>query len=178
MANSVLTQGTEVYVLAPTEADPTVYEVLYVDCPTAFDPGADSADQIETTCLNATSRSYMPGLVTPAEATLTINADPQSASHVRLYNLQKIPLKWAIGWSDGTGIAPTAKAPTGDEEWDFDLPATRTWYTFEGFIQTFPFSFETNSVVTSAISIQRSGDSLWIPKSDFSTPTPTPTPTP
>lgn len=164
MSASVLTQGTEIYVLAPTEADPTVYEVLYVDCPTSFDPGADSTDEIETTCLNATARSYMPGLVTPAEATLNINADPQSASHVRLYNLQKETMRWAIGWSDGTGIAPTVKAPVGTEPYDFDLPSSRTWYVFDGFIKNFPFTFETNSVVQSAITIQRSGEAKWYPK--------------
>lgn len=164
MSESVLTQGTEVYVLAPTEADPNQYEVLYVDCPISFDPGADSADQIETTCLNATARTYMPGLVTPATATLTINADPQSASHVRLYNLQKVPLKWAIGWSDDTGTPPTVKTPVGDEAYDFDLPTSRTWYCFDGFIQTFPFTFETNSIVQSQISIQRSGQATWHPR--------------
>lgn len=165
MSEAVLTQGTEIYILAPTVADQTQYEVLYVECPVSFDPGQDSTEQIAINCLNETAQRYRPGVTTPATATLTINADPQADSHVRMYKLQKKTLKWAIGWSDGTGIAPTAVAPvTADDEWEFDLPTDRTWYTFDGFIQNFPFNFETNSVVTSQLSIQRSGQALWIPK--------------
>ena len=37
----------------------------------------------------------------------------------RFFNLQRVTLKWALGWSDGAGIAPTVKAPVGDEGYDF-----------------------------------------------------------
>ena len=102
----------------------------------------------------------MPGLETPAEAKLSINADPQEATHVRLYALRKVPLKWAVGWSDGEA-PPTLSAPDGN---DFTLPTGRSWFTFDGYIKTFPFSFEGNNVVKTAITIKRSGESKWVRK--------------
>lgn len=237
---SMLTQGTQVYVLAPTVADPAVFEILNVECATAFNPGGSPAEQIEDTCLEETNaRSYLRGLRTPGQASLTINADPRNASHVRLHQLSEsssnTPLKWAIGWSDGVGIAPAKAAPgvatatvlaggvgystapaltfsggggtgmtgtatvsggtvtginitaqgtgytsaptiafggpgTGASakvNWPapgFTLPATRTWFTFQGYVSDFPFDFAGNAVVSTAVAIQRSGGSAWVPK--------------
>ena len=160
---SILTQGTQVYVLAPTAADPAVFEVLAIECVTAFSPGGSPADQIEDTCLEETNaRSYLRGLRTPGSASLTINADPRNASHLRLLQLSEsedqTPLKWAIGWSDGVDIEPTML--TGD----FVLPATRTWFTFQGYVSDFPFDFAANTVVTTAAAIQRSGSAVWVAK--------------
>src|SRR5690625_2712447 len=109
---AILTQGTQVYVLAPTAADPETFEVLEIECATAFTPGGNPADQIETTCLSDTVRSYLRGLRTPGQASLTINADPRNDSHIRLHELSEDDsiedLAWAVGWSDGTGIDPSA----------------------------------------------------------------------
>ena len=162
---SMLTQGTQVYALVPTVADPAVFEILNVECATAFNPGGSPAEQIEDTCLEETNaRSYLRGLRTPGQASLTINADPRNASHVRLHRLSEsddvTPIKWAIGWSDGVGVPPTL-AVGGT---DFTLPATRTWFTFQGYVSDFPFDFAGNAVVSTAVAIQRSGGSAWVPK--------------
>lgn len=161
---AILTQGTQVYVLAPTAADPEVFEVLEIECATAFTPGGNPADQIETTCLSDTVRSYLRGLRTPGQASLSINADPRNESHVRLHELSEDDtiedLAWAVGWSDGTGIAPTLTVD-GD---DWELPEGRTWFTFRGYVSDFPFDFAANTVVTTAATIQRSGGSAWIRK--------------
>lgn len=155
---AVLSQGTNVYFL-----DPTDDSIVTVDCATSFSPGGNPAEQIETTCLEETSRSYLPGLRTPGQASLEINADPENDSHVRMHELAETDpppvLRWAVGWSDGTD-EPTFDA----EEGDFDLPETRTWFVFEGYISDFPFDFTQNAVVTSSVSIQRSGGSQWIKK--------------
>ena len=162
---SILTQGTQVYVLAPSDTTPGLMEVLEIDCPTAFEPGSDSTDNIDITCLSETkAHQQRSGLDSPGSASLTVNSDPSVASHVKLYNLSiarpRPVLKFAVGWSDGTDIPPTLNS-VGD---DFQLPPTRTWYVFEGEITSFPFSFATNSVVSSAVSILRSGQAHWIPK--------------
>ncbi|MNT93817.1 hypothetical protein D3C72_2353800 [compost metagenome] len=47
---------------------------------------------------------------------------------------------------------------------DFELPTTRTWFVFQGYVADFPFDFAANSVVSTAVSIQRSGGSAWIKK--------------
>jgi hypothetical protein len=154
---SILTQGTQVYAIDPDSRD-----LITVECATAFNPGGNPADQLEDTCLENFERTYKPGLRTPGQATLSINADPANASHLRLYELSTDnpppTVKWAIGWSDGT--AP----PTVDSNGNFNLPTTRTWFTFEGYVSDFPFDFQLNSIVASDITIQRSGASSWVKK--------------
>ena len=156
---SVLAQGTHVYFIDPNDGTP---QVVQVECATSFSPGGNPADQIEDTCLEDFERSYKPGLRTPGQASLGLNSDPANSSHVTLHELSQMnpspTVKWAIGFSDGTD-APTLGV--GD---DFDLPETRTWFTFEGYVSDFPFDFSQNSLVTSEVSIQRSGGSTWIPK--------------
>lgn len=158
---SVLAQGTHIYFIDPSY-DSNGAGVRVVECATTFSPGGNPADQIEDTCLEDTTRSYRPGLRTPGQATLGLNADPSNASHVRLHALGETDpspvLSWAVGWSDGTA------APTIDSQGDFVLPTTRTWYTFQGYVADFPFDFAQNTVVTSQVSIQRSGGSAWIKK--------------
>lgn len=154
---AILTQGTKVYFIDP--ADDSVNQV---ECATAFNPGGSPADQIETTCLESGEREYLRGLRTPGAATLTINADPRNASHVRLHELSEDDtvetIEWVVGWSDGT------EDPTVDVDGSWVLPATRTWFVFDGYIADFPFDFQLNSVVTTDISIQRSGGSQWVRK--------------
>jgi len=112
---SILSQGTQIYALVPTAASPGLFEILEIECATAFSPGGNPADQIETTCLSETVRSYMRGLRTPGQASLTLNADPRNPSHVRLHQLSEDDsienVKWAVGWSDGKGIDPTVETP-------------------------------------------------------------------
>lgn len=158
---SVLTQGTHIFFIDP-EFDSNGPGVRAVQCATTFSPGGNPADQIEDTCLEATTRSYKPGLRTPGQATLGLNADPENESHVRLHELSETDpsptLKWAVGWADGTS------APTVDSSGDFDLPTDRTWFIFEGYVSDFPFDFAANTVVTTQATIQRSGGSAWIRK--------------
>ncbi|WP_445621342.1 phage tail tube protein [Kushneria sp. Sum13] len=155
---AVLAQGTNVYFL-----DPETKQVVTVECATSFNPAGAPADQIETTCLEDQDRTYKRGLRTPGQASLGVNADPQYASHIRLHELSESrtieDVKWAVGWSDGTA-APAVNA----EGTDFELPDTRTWFVFEGYVSDFPFDFQSNSVVATAATIQRSGGSAWIPK--------------
>ncbi len=158
---SVLTQGTQIFFIDP-EFDSSGAGVREVECATTFTPGGNPADQIEDTCLSATTRSYKPGLRTPGQATLGLNADPENESHVRLHELSETDpsptLKWAVGWADGTDV------PTLDSNGDFELPTTRTWFIFEGYVSDFPFDFAANTVVTTQATIQRSGGSAWVRK--------------
>ena len=232
------TAGTDAFILVASKTNPGECEVIDLGCVTSIDPGADSSDQIETTCLRDKTRRYAAGLTTPGQGSINLNADPQSASHLELFELSKTKdiIKFAIGWSDGTskptatqsgGIveidvttpgtgyttAPTVQitggggtgatatatvsggaitgvtitspgsgytstptvaftgAGTGGaataivaESCDFNVPTDRTWNTFDGYVSGFPFNFALNSVVQSAVSIQRSGEAFWFPK--------------
>jgi len=157
---SVLSQGTHIYLINPLASGGP--EVVQIECATTFSPGGNPADQIEDTCLEDSTRSYRLGLRTPGTATMGINADPTNESHLLLHELSETDpsptVQWAVGWSDGTGV------PTLDSNGDFDLPTTRTWFVFEGYVADFPFDFAQNTVVTTEVSIQRSGGSSWIPK--------------
>ncbi len=161
---SILTQGTQIYALVPPASGTGPLTVMEVECATAFNPGGAPADQIEDTCLSSKERTYKKGLRTPGQASLTVNADPNNASHIRLHQLSEddgdTTIKWVVGWSDGTA-EPTV-SEDGD---DFDLPGTRTWYAFQGYVSDFPFDFAANAVVSTAATIQRSGGSAWIRKS-------------
>lgn len=144
-----LTQGTDLYFV-----DPTGFVVTEVACATSITGISAARDQIETTCLDGTSRTYEAGMPTPGQVSATINFDPSNASHVRLHELFVAGTKvnWAIGWSDGTA------APTVDSNGEFTapLPTTRTYITWNGFLSDLPFDFALNSVVTSNMTIQLS----------------------
>ncbi|NBF13091.1 phage tail tube protein [Pseudomonas sp. Fl4BN1] len=161
---SILSQGTQVYALVPPLTGTGPMTVMEVECATSFDPGGSPAEQIEDTCLSDQERTYKKGLRTPGQASLGLNADPNNASHIRLHQLSETDgdttIKWVVGWSDGKGIEPTV-SKEGD---DFVLAKTRTWFTFEGYVADFPFTFAQNAVVASTVSIQRSGGSAWIRK--------------
>jgi hypothetical protein len=141
------TQGTQLYFI-----DPDTFAVTTVGCVTALTGLTAARDQIETTCLDSTARTYVAGMATPGAAQFTINFDPTDDSHVRLHELyvEGTDLDFALGWSDGTA------APTSDST-AFTTPTTRTWILFSGFISDLPFDFALNTVVTSNVSVQVSG---------------------
>ena len=161
---SILTQGTQVYALVPPANGTGANTILEIEGLTTFNPGGTPADQIETTTLKDKARTYKKGLRTPGNASGTVQADPNIPGHVRLAQLAAADgdttLKWAIGFSDGTS-EPTVAT----DGIDFELPDDRTWFTFDGYVSDFPFDFATNTVVTTALAIQRTGAGAWQPKS-------------
>lgn len=150
------TQGTDLYVI-----DPADDSIINVGCVTSIDGIDTTVEQVETTCLSEQARSYIAGLATPGTATFGINTDPEDESHVRLHQLKVAgtTLQWAIGWSESPGTAPTGVNSAGN----FVLPDARSWLTFEGFMNSYPFSFAQNSVVQSTVGIQVSGEPVLIP---------------
>lgn len=154
---AVPTKGTSLFFI-----DPDTCAVVEVGCITSFDGLDVPIDQVETTCLQDLVRSYMSGLGTPGTATFGINFDPQDPSHLRLQEIKAAgspTMFWAIAWGDGTA-QPVAGSPC-----DFDtFPTSRTFIEFEGFINSFSFSFALNAAVASTVGIQVSGDPTIHPK--------------
>lgn len=149
------TKGMQLFYIDP--ADNSVGRVTGL---TNFNPGGAPADQIEVTDLDELeTKNYEKGLRTPGQATGTVLADPTVAVHIRLHAMVEDGtignVQWAVGWGDGT------TAPTADSNGNFNLPTTRTWYTFEGYVSDFPFDFQLNTVVNTALTIQRSGGGTW-----------------
>lgn len=151
MAKSTI--GTDLFLI-----DPDTGAVLDVGCVTSIDGLDVPVEQLETTCLSDTVRTYIAGLATPGTLTFGINTDTEEPAHIRIHQIYKSRkvTKFAIGFNESTAQPTGTTNSNGD--YDFVLPATRGWIVFEGFLSSFPFSFALNSVVTSSISVQLSGD--------------------
>lgn len=146
---AIKTQGTHLYII-----DPDDESVIEIECVLNIDGIDNTNEQLETTCLGDLARTYVSGLSTPGQASFSINTDTGKSSHIRLHQLKKAGtnLLWALGWSDGTAPA------TADSGGTFDLPTSRSWIRFEGFMTNFPFSFAQNALVNSSLSVQISGE--------------------
>lgn len=152
---SIKTQGTKLYAV-----DPDSETLIEVGCVTSIDGIDTTNEQIETTCLDDTARTYVSGLATPGNATFGVNFDPDDATHIRMHELKIAGtiLEWVVGFSDGI-IDPEI-----DSGGTWDLSGTRSWIRFQGFMTSFPFSFAENAVVQSTIGIQISGEPGLFPK--------------
>jgi hypothetical protein len=153
---AVKTQGSDLYF-----ADPADNAIVKVGCVTQVSGINAARDQIEVTCLDSAARMYVAGLGAPGTATFTINFDPQDNSHIRVHELYVAgdSISWALGWGDGTA------EPEGTSDGEIIPDNSRSWITFKGYIQDFPFDVALNSVVQSNVSIQVSDFPTVIPAS-------------
>jgi isochorismate synthase EntC len=151
------TQGTELYLINPNGD-----VVVAVGCVTSIDGLDASRDQIETTCLESEDRTYEAGMKTHSAFTFGLNFDPADSSHTVVEELFQsgVEVAFAIGLSDGTAD-PTVDS-TGSE---FDLPNTRTFVAFRGYVSSFPLSMPLNDVIRSTVGVQPTGPRLIARKS-------------
>lgn len=155
------TAGVTLWFLDPDNA----CEAVQVGCPTQIGGLDSTIEQIETTCLESPARTYEAGLATPGTATFTLNLDPQDDSHVRLLELKKAgkTLQWAIGFPESQAVPTGAVGSGTDDDCEWTLPTSRTWVTFEGFVNSYAFDFSLNAVISATVGIQVSGDPDMIP---------------
>lgn len=66
-----------------------------------------------------------------------------------------------ITGAPGSGATATSVL---EDHADFVIPNTRTFLLFDGFMNSYPFSFAQNAVVTSTVGIQVSGEPTLVPK--------------
>lgn len=170
---AVKTQGSQLFGLFPSLTTPGQFEVLQIECINNFNGGGNPADNIVVECLDKTTRESMKGMRSPTQATFTIDADGRNDSHIRLHQSAESDaeeyemMRWALGWSDGPKDAQgnaTALPTLNSEGDDFELPTSRTWFLFDGYVGDFPFDFAINTTVKTAVTIQRSGPGAWIRK--------------
>lgn len=163
--SKILPQGTELFVLAPSEDTPGDFDLLKVPFLVSVDFGEDSRDEHEDTDLDEQdSRTFMAGLNNPGTTTFVVRIDPSSPVHTRLdaLNGSQVRMNWVLGWSDGKA-PPTEKSSA---KGSFELPETRSWNKFSGHITGFNFSgFEAGGgPVQGSISIKRSSRTIWVVK--------------
>ena len=148
---SVKTQGTKLWFI--DTATTSTNDFVELACPTGISGLGGAADQIDTTCLNATEdRTFVRGLGNPGQVSVPFVLDPAAASHQSLFDLKAAgtTIPWLVGLSDGTA-APTV---TADE---FVAPSARTCFGFDAFISDVTIDIATNEVVRGTLTLQRSG---------------------
>lgn len=155
---AIKTQGTNLYTIDPEDGS-----LLAVGCVTSIDGIDTTNEDIETTCLEDTARTYLSGLSSPGTASFGINVDTADASHVRLHQLKVAgtTLPWAVGWSQ-SATPPTTEQNSADV-WVFVLPTDRSFIEFDGYMNSYPFSFAQNGVVQSTVGVRISGEPVLIP---------------
>jgi Phage tail tube, TTP, lambda-like len=147
---SVKTQGTELFFADSTATTPAMVKLT---CPTGISGLGGAADQIDITCLDATTdRAFTRGLGNPGQVSVPFIMKPTDASHQRLFVLKETgdTLNWMICLSDGsadpTYAAGSLTAPTG-----------RTSIAFSAYIADVALDIATNEVVRGTLTLQRSG---------------------
>lgn len=147
---AVKTKGTELWLV---RNDSTGYSVVKIGCPTGISGLGGGKSQIETTCLDSEEQEFVAGFAQPGAVTVNLDFDPTKISHTELwaYSESGESLSWAIGFSDGTAV------PTVDSLGTLTFPSTRTYVEFTGYVSDLPLDFALNTVIKSAMQIQRSG---------------------
>lgn len=151
--STVKTQGTKLYFVDTVTS--SVGAIVELACPTGITGLGGAADQIETTCLNATTdRTYVRGLGNPGQVSVPFNLIPTDASHQVLFDLKEAGTvtSWLACLSDGT-TAPTAL----DSNDRITPPAGRTSFGFDAYIADINIDIATNEIVRGTLTLQRSG---------------------
>lgn len=153
---SIKSQGTELFFVNPTNNN-----VIKLACPTGVQGLGGPADRIETTCLDATSKSYEQGLKDPQQVTVPFNFDPRQTSHQEVEEFYEsgVTTNFMIGLSDGNAV------PTADSNGDFNTLTSRSNVVFTGYVADYNIDIATNDVVKGTVIIQRSGSNSWTYKS-------------
>lgn len=148
------TQGLELYLLDTDSA-----AVLKVGNFTSLDGVGGSASDIDVTSFDdLTSRRFLVGLLDQGTASFGLNWGAGDASHVKMAGIAGGgQYKWAVGYSDGHGIAPTYDAGPPP---DFTLTSGRNWLVFTASLQQWQRNFATDDVVRIAATLRISGDIL------------------
>lgn len=162
------TQGTDAWVVDESATTPGEFELVKIVGALNFKPGTDSKERIEITPLDEEySKKYMAGggLSDTGQSTFDLNADPEEASHGRLYDLEISGKErtFIVGWAGkdkgkAKSIVPTVDAATGA----VTLPPGRSWNKFTGYVDSFPMDLDANNVVKTTVTVQRSTKVEWI----------------
>lgn len=157
---SIKSQGTKIYFVdsITTPATPVVARLI---CPSSVSGvGGGAADQIDVTCLDATTeREFVSGLASPSAVSVPYNFDPRLVSHQLLNKLKASgdKIEWIICLSDGT-TEPTLTSGV------LTAPTARTSVKFTAYVSENTIELAQNEVVKGTLTLQRSGAEAWVYK--------------
>ena len=143
----IRTQGTELFFVYSSA-------VVKLACPTGITGLGGPADQIEDTCLDATTdKTFQRGLATPGQVSVPFNLIPREVSQQDLFLLKDAGtvIPWIMCLSE------SATDPTLDTDFEFVAPVDRTSFAFQGYIADVTIDVATNEIVRGTLTIQRSG---------------------
>lgn len=151
-SGTVVTQGSELFVVETASAsDPVITKFV---CPTGISGLGGPKDELETTCLDTVGdKTYVPGLGSPGDISVSFNFIPRSGSHQFLLTLKELGtvLKWIVCLSE------SGDDPTMDTDLEFVAPSTRTSFRFDAFIKDVNLDVATNTIVKGTMVLKRSG---------------------
>jgi hypothetical protein len=155
---AVRSQGTEIFFVDTLTSG--VPAVTKLTCPTGASGLGGARDQIDTSCLDNTDRTFLPGLGNPGQVSIPFALDPSAASHDVLFTLKEdgAVLNWMFCLSDGTAD------PTIDSEDDMVPPAGRSYFKFEAYISDVNIDIAGNDIVRGTLTLQRSGTVTYVSK--------------
>lgn len=146
----VLSQGTNVWI---KHGEPTAAILTKMICIKGIQLGDDTPTDIDNTCLEEEdSKTSVNGLNQPGEGSITLNTDPDNATHITLLKLadDNADVEIYIGWSDGK-VVPTLEPLTGK----VTLPEDRTWTSTTARLKAGAPTFEPDALVGHTISLKR-----------------------
>ena len=149
----VKTQGTELY-FVDASVTASAPDLVKMSCPTGVQGLGGAKDQIETTCLDATTdKEFAGGLGNPGTVSVPFNLIPRDFSHQSLFALTDsgADLKWIACLSDGT------EQPTLDSDGVIVTPTLRSSFRFTAYISDVNIDIATNEIVRGTLTLQRSG---------------------
>lgn len=154
MVTTVKTQGTELFFI--DDYSSSTDTLIKMACPTGITGLGGAADQIETTCLEATEKTYARGLGNPGQVSVPFNFAPSEVSHQLLFDLKDagVEIEWMVCMSEGN-TDPTISQGA------LVAPAGRTSAGFVGYISDVNIDIATNEIVRGTLTIQRSGGVTW-----------------
>lgn len=165
---AIKTQGTELFIIDRTT--PATPKVVKFSCPTGITGlGGGGTDEIDTTCLDATSKSFELGLSDNGELSIPfVFKGGDDASHKLVFDLAhaKSNVECVIALSDGTA-APTVG--TTDPK-DVVPPTDRTSFVFHAGVKAPQLDIAGNEVIRGTLSLRVSGSITvhWAGGSDTS----------
>ncbi|QKS24595.1 phage tail tube protein [Vreelandella titanicae] len=143
MANYLLTKGTHLYIVDSANA------VHDISCSAISGVGGSrNTNTIQT--LQDEAATIISGSMQPSSMSFTIYLHGSAEQKLiqDLYQTATV-VDFAIGMSDGVDEPTYATA--------LELPATRSWISFRGFVTDFPLEFAVDSAVECTITVQMEG---------------------
>ncbi|MCH7307566.1 hypothetical protein MMO38_05320 [Acinetobacter sp. NIPH 1852] len=126
--------------------------IIPVVCAKSIDLGQDSEEDVDVTCLDSDEVDTDAGQVTPGEGSLAVDFDDENSSHLQLLALSKTVPKQTVHWYLGSSHSTDAPTVTGGV---VDLPPTRTWWEFDGYLKRAAPTFEKGQHVGYSFPLKR-----------------------